>query len=61
MFQYQVVAMSGEEARKVFFNEKNLNFTEGYRLLMGAVSEFSIRTVYCLGFNLFTGPKLKRY
>jgi hypothetical protein len=31
--------MSGEEARKTFFYEKDLNFTEGYRLLMGGVSE----------------------
>lgn len=30
--------MSGDEARKIFFTEKGLNFTEGYRLLMGAVS-----------------------
>jgi len=29
--------MSGEEARKVFFNEKNLNFTQGYYLLRGGV------------------------
>lgn len=30
--------MFGEEARKTFYNEKSLSFTEGYRLLMGGVS-----------------------
>jgi hypothetical protein len=30
--------MSGEDARKTFFNEKNLSFVEGYKLFMGGVS-----------------------
>src|ERR1700679_1397022 len=30
--------MSGEEARMTFFNEKDLDFSQGYRLLMGGVS-----------------------
>jgi len=38
-FQHQVVAMSGDEARKMFFNEKGLDFVQGYKLLMGGVSQ----------------------
>jgi hypothetical protein len=37
MFQHQVVAMSGGEARKIFFNEKSLNLAQGYQLLRGGV------------------------
>lgn len=33
--QHRVVAISGEEARKMFFNEKGLGLDEGYRILMG--------------------------
>ena len=51
MVQYQVVAMSGEEARKTFFNEKGLNFTEGYRLLMGGVSH--VLKLHTLQLNIF--------
>jgi hypothetical protein len=29
--------MSGEESRMTFFNEKDLDFSQGYRLLMGGV------------------------
>jgi sterol 14-demethylase len=39
VLQHQIVAMSGEEARKTFFNGKGLNFVEGYRLLMGGSPE----------------------
>jgi hypothetical protein len=31
--------MSGEDARMTFFNEKDLDFSQGYRLLMGGVSQ----------------------
>jgi sterol 14-demethylase len=31
--------MSGDEARKMFFNEKGLDFVQGYKLLMGGVSQ----------------------
>ncbi|KIM87727.1 hypothetical protein PILCRDRAFT_62967 [Piloderma croceum F 1598] len=30
-----IVAMSGDDARKMFFHEKGLSFAQGYRLLMG--------------------------
>jgi hypothetical protein len=33
--KHHVVAMHGEEARKVFFGDKGLDMGEGYRLLMG--------------------------
>ncbi|KAF9010098.1 cytochrome P450 [Cyathus striatus] len=36
VLQYTVVAIRGEEARKAFFDDRNLNFTEGYKILMGA-------------------------
>jgi hypothetical protein len=39
MFQHQVVATSGEEARKIFFNEKSLDLTQGYQLLSGGVGQ----------------------
>ena len=37
--QNNVVALRGEEARKAFFDNKGLSFTEGYNLLstMGGV------------------------
>ncbi|EIN08262.1 hypothetical protein PUNSTDRAFT_143902 [Punctularia strigosozonata HHB-11173 SS5] len=35
VLHHQVVALQGEEGRKVFFNDKSLDFTEGYRILMG--------------------------
>jgi hypothetical protein len=37
--QHQVVALSGEDARRTFFNEKGLSFTQGYKLFMGGVSQ----------------------
>ena len=33
--QHRVVALTGQEARKVFFNEPTLDFYEGYKILMG--------------------------
>jgi hypothetical protein len=30
-----VIALNGEQSRKVFFNEKSLDFQEGYNVLMG--------------------------
>jgi hypothetical protein len=38
MLQYQIVAVSGDEARKTFYNDKDLNFEQGYCLLRGGVS-----------------------
>jgi hypothetical protein len=35
--QHSVVALRGEESRKAYFNNKNLSFTEGYRVLRGGV------------------------
>ncbi|QRV97067.1 cytochrome P450 family protein [Ceratobasidium sp. AG-Ba] len=39
IFQHNVVVLRGEEARKEFFDRRDLNFTEGYRLLFGGVPE----------------------
>ncbi|KJA20453.1 hypothetical protein HYPSUDRAFT_813626 [Hypholoma sublateritium FD-334 SS-4] len=36
VLHHQVVALRGEEARQAFFNSKSLNFTEGYKILLGA-------------------------
>ncbi|KAF7359310.1 Lanosterol 14-alpha demethylase [Mycena sanguinolenta] len=33
VLQYNVVALAGEEGRKLIFSEKNFNFREGYRIL----------------------------
>ncbi|KAJ8523130.1 hypothetical protein ONZ45_g407 [Pleurotus djamor] len=35
VLHHAVVAMRGEESRKAFFGDKNLSFTEGYKILMG--------------------------
>ena len=35
--QHTVVALRGEESRKAYFDNKNLSFTEGYKVLMGGV------------------------
>ncbi|QRV94605.1 cytochrome P450 family protein [Ceratobasidium sp. AG-Ba] len=35
ILQHNIVAVRGEEARKVFFDRRDLSFTEGYRLLFG--------------------------
>jgi sterol 14-demethylase len=31
-----VIALTGEQSRKVFFNDNSLDMSEGYRILMGA-------------------------
>lgn len=36
VLHHSVTAMKGEEARKAFFDSRSLNFTEGYKILMGA-------------------------
>ncbi|KAJ7197142.1 cytochrome P450 [Mycena pura] len=48
VLQHHVVALSGDEGRKVFFTEKNFNMAEGYRILGGPVprpQDINIRTV----------------
>ncbi|KDR74057.1 hypothetical protein GALMADRAFT_141795 [Galerina marginata CBS 339.88] len=48
VLQHQIVALRGEEARKVFFDTKNLDFLEGYKLFMGAaprLRDISVQTV----------------
>ena len=35
--QHNVVALRGEEARKAYFDNKGLSFTEGYKMFMGGV------------------------
>ena len=32
-----MIALRGEEARKAYFDNKGLSFTEGYKVLMGGV------------------------
>ncbi|KAF9530197.1 cytochrome P450 [Crepidotus variabilis] len=39
VLQHRVVAVVGHEARKVFFNEPSLHFTEGYEILMGGAPQ----------------------
>jgi hypothetical protein len=48
VFQHHVVALSREEGRKIFFNEKNFNMEEGYRILGGPIPnprDINIKTV----------------
>ena len=33
----KIIALSGEDARQVFFSNSHLNVDEGYKILMGAV------------------------
>ena len=33
--QHRVIALNGEQSRKMFFNEKSLDFNEGYNILLG--------------------------
>lgn len=39
LLQHHVVAVSGEAGRKAFFNDKDLNFTEGYKVLLGTAPD----------------------
>ncbi|KIM88310.1 hypothetical protein PILCRDRAFT_253602 [Piloderma croceum F 1598] len=42
VLQHKVVAMSGEASRITFFNEKDLDFSQGYRLLMGGLGDIKV-------------------
>ncbi|KAF9522381.1 cytochrome P450 [Crepidotus variabilis] len=46
ILQYRVVAVSGTEARKHFFNDPTLGFVEGYRILIGGpkMEDIDIKT-----------------
>ena len=37
VLQHNIVALTGEDARKAFYSHPHLNFNEGYKILMGAV------------------------
>jgi len=37
VLHHNVVALAGEDARRVFFSSRHLNLDEGYKILMGAV------------------------
>ena len=37
VLHHTVIALAGEDARRVFFSDRHLDFNEGYRILMGAV------------------------
>ncbi|KAF8604865.1 cytochrome P450 [Ceratobasidium sp. AG-I] len=39
ILKHNVVALKGEEARKLFFNRRDLSFSEGYRLLLGGAPD----------------------
>jgi len=41
MFQLELVAASGDEARKIFFNHKNLYFRQGHQFSRSAVSQIT--------------------
>ena len=34
-----MIAMAGEENRKIFFSDRNLDLSEGYRILLGGVPD----------------------
>jgi hypothetical protein len=36
-----VIALSGEENRKIFLNDRNLDLAEGYRILSGGIPKIS--------------------
>ncbi|KAJ7167862.1 cytochrome P450 [Mycena filopes] len=47
--RHRVIAASGEEARKVFFNDKSLSMDEGYKILLGSgpdLAEIKVDTGY---------------
>lgn len=46
IYQHDVVAMRGDNARKLFFVEKGLGFLEGYMLLVGSVSDLRHCSAY---------------
>lgn len=37
IFKHRVVALSGEDARKLFFSEQGLDLDDGYRILQGGI------------------------
>ena len=37
VLHHNVVALTGEDARRAFYSDPHLNFNEGYKILMGAV------------------------
>jgi len=37
VLHHNVVALAGEDAREAFYSSPHLNFSEGYKILMGAV------------------------
>ncbi|KAG6887785.1 hypothetical protein C0995_012765 [Termitomyces sp. Mi166 len=41
VLNHTVVALSGDTARKFFYNEQGLDLIEGYRMLMGGIPELS--------------------
>jgi sterol 14-demethylase len=49
IWNHDVVAMRGDNARKVFFVEKGLGFADGYTLLMGSVPSLENITVGVVG------------
>ena len=42
---HNVVALTGEDARQVFFSDPHLNFDQGYKILMGTVRAFLPRSL----------------
>ncbi|KAF8804683.1 cytochrome P450 [Phlegmacium glaucopus] len=41
VLQHRVIAMAGEANRKMFFNDRRLNMTEGYKILAGGIPNLS--------------------
>jgi len=37
VLHHNVVALTGEDARRAFYSDPHLNFNEGYKILMGSV------------------------
>ena len=41
VLHHNVIALAGEDARRVFFSNQHLDFNEGYKILMGAAPQIS--------------------
>jgi hypothetical protein len=59
-YKHEVVGVSGEAGRKVFFGDKDLNLVEGYKILRGAVS-FDVCFLVIVSWWLPIGPRSARY
>jgi hypothetical protein len=52
--QHSVIALRGEEARKAYFDDKELSFSEGYKILMGGVRPSLYMSYQWICLNIFS-------